>query len=1019
MRLILIFLALFHVSLIFSQETIRVTGKIIDSATGEELIGVTVIEKGTTNGSITDFDGNFTLNVRAGVKLVISYIGYKTVETEAIPSMMIKLETDSKLVDEVVVVGYSVVKKRDVLGAVGKMDDKEITQIPVSNAQQAIQGRVSGVNVSNQTGAPGAPVSVRIRGIGSISSSNEPLYIIDGIPVERGLSNISPNDIDNISILKDASYAAIYGSRANNGVVLITTKKGKEGEAKITYNGQFGWQTPRRLTPMTNTQQYIELYNEAARADNAGGGLQRALIEGNFLKDFADVNYLDEIFRAAPMQTHELSFSGGSETTQYLISLTFFDQEGIIKNTNFDRFNIRSNINSQVKKWLQVGLNMNASSSSNRRVSSSGDGFAGEGGSVIRYAFFRNPAIPVYNSEKEFLDLPSEYYGDPVYNSFFGDGYNPVGLIKNTDMTEKIKSIMISGNLMIKLPANFFIKSVIGTDYEAAFSRTFNPTWGTNNRINSMNSLNVYETKVMNTIANATINHSFQLSENNNFNWFIGTEAIRESAEQSGASENDYSDLIYLGKGKSKKNPYQSEWGSSLLSFFMTLNYNYKQKYYLTALVREDGSSRFAKENRWGTFYSIMGGWNIESEDFMMSYTNINKLKLTVGYGAIGNQNIGYYATLDRYNDQRYYTFGGNSYNGYVLTRLGNTDLKWETSNQLNAGIDLELWRNTVGISLDYYHKVNKGMLVEASYPPSTGNAATPWINNGSVLNTGVDLELFYRKNFKKGSYEIRLNGGYLYNEVLSLDAPLESGRVDTGVNATRTEVGYPIGSFFLYEMDGIFQNDIDIMLSAYQGRNIQPGDVKYKDQNLDNVIDSKDRVHVGSSIPKFNTGLSFAGNLGQWDMNLFFQGAFGHKIYMQINHDIEGFYRGFNVTKRYYDGRWTGEGTSNEHPRASWSGKQNNARAGTTRFLEDGSYFRMKNIQLGYTIPNTGKIKVDTFRMFLSATNLLTLTKYPGLDPEMTVSTNSRGEGDRANGIDWGTYPISICYTFGLNIIF
>ncbi|MDR1342406.1 MAG: TonB-dependent receptor [Prevotellaceae bacterium] len=1004
-----------------AQQPLRITGIVADEATGEAIAGVSVAEAGTTNGALTGVDGSFALTVRQGATLTFSYMGYQTLRVAASDAspLAIRLSTDSKAIDEVVVVGYSVQKKRDITGAVSKVDGKDLHKIPTPSAQLALQGRIAGVHVSNQTGAPGAPAAIRIRGVGSISSSNEPLYIVDGIPVESGLSNIAPSEIESISVLKDASSAAIYGSRANNGVVLITTTGGKAGEHRVTYNAQAGVQRHGRLTPMTTTGQYIELYNEAAAADNVGAPIARALIEGSYLKDFPNVNHVEEIFQVAPLQSHEVSVSGGSEKTQYLLALSYFNQAGIIKHTGYDRLGVRTNVSSKVKDWLQAGLNMSVGSASQQRVSSSGDGYAGEGGSVVRYAFFRNPAIPVRDDKNALVDKPSEYYGSAVYDSFFGDGYNPVGLAENTDMTENLKSLLVSGNVLVKLPFNFSIKGVAGVDYSKTLFRTFNQTWGTGNRINAVNSLDVSNAENMTVTANATLNHSFRLTDEHSFSWFAGTEAIRESGQTLGGSEGTLTGLLYLGKGQTQKRPYQSEWDASLLSFFGSLSYSYSQKYYVTLLLREDGSSRFAAGNRWGTFYSVSGGWNVESEAFMQPLTAVSKLKLRAGYGAIGNQNIGLYANLGRYSDQRYYTFGGAAYNGYILSKLGNSELKWETSRQVNAGVDLELWKGSLGVTIDYFYKITDNMLVEASYPPSVGSVELPWVNNGSVLNAGVDAEVFYRKNYARGGFNVSLNGGFLHNEVISLDAPIESGRIDAGVYATRTEVGRPIGSFYLYEMEGIFQNEMEVLTSAYQGRGIKPGDVKYKDNNKDGAIDAQDRAFAGSAIPTLTAGLNLSGAYRQWDVSLFFQGAFGQKIYAQVNQDIEGFYRGFNVTRRFYDERWQGEGTSSTQPRASWSGKQNNARAGTTRFLEDGSYVRLKNIQVGYTVPNTQKVHIEAFRIYAAATNLWTLTGYSGLDPEMTVSTNSLSEGDRANGIDWGTYPVAMCFTLGLNVTF
>ncbi len=1025
-KTVLITLIAFVTTILSAQTQFDLSGIVRDATTGEPLIGVTILVVGTNRGTTTDIDGNFSITVAENVTIRVSYVGYITTEyiTTGETNIDIELAQDTQLMDELVVVGYSVQKKRDILGSISKVDNEQLIKTPVPSAQQALQGRVAGVNVSTQTGAPGAPVSVRIRGIGSINASNEPLYIVDGIPQEGALNNISPNEIENISVLKDASSSAIYGSRASNGVVLITTKGGVSGDSRITYNAQVGFQRHGYLTPMTNTAQYIELYNEAARADNAASIVKRAIIEGDWVKDFPDVNHLEEIFRVAPLHSHELTISGGNDKTQYFLSGNIYKQDGIIKGTNYDRLNLRSNITSDVKSWLTLGLNVSGGYSKNRLVSSSGDGYAGEGGSIVRYAFFRNPAIPVYDNNDNYVDLPSEYYGNPVYNSFFGDGYSPEGLAENTDRTRDVKSLLVSANAIIKLPANLFINTTAGTDYNDTEAREFNKTWGTADRINSSNSLNVSTVKQNTWTANSTLNHSGTIRDNNNFSWMIGTEAIRNSGSglYAGESEftNDDPNFVYLGLGTSKRNNSQTEWSSSLLSFFANINYNYMQKYYLSATLRRDGSSRFAEGNRWGTFYSFSGGWNMEEEDFMRDVNFIDKLKLRVGYGAIGNQNIPLYAYLDRYTPNYYYTFGTSSYNGFAQSLLANEDLKWETSSQFNAGIDLEILRSKLGVTIDYFYKTTRDMLIPASLPPSSGKASPPYLNsNGNLLNTGIDLEIFYRNRFRDGGFDISLNGGYLYNKVLSLELPYYGGRVDTGVYATKTETGYPIGSFFLYEMEGIFQDEMEVLTSPYQGRNIAPGDVKYVDQDNNNVIDANDRVFAGSSIPKFTTGLTISGDYKGFDASLFFQGAFGQKIFSQVNYDIEGFYRGFNVTKRFYDEHWTAENSSNTQPRASWAAKANNVKA-STRFLEDGSYFRLKNIQIGYTIPNTIEwLDITNLRVYISGTNLLTFTKYNGLDPEMTVSTNSAAEGDIANGIDWGTYPVAKSITFGVNLTF
>lgn len=1010
-----------------AQTPTSIKGTVKDALTGEELLGVSVLVVGTNTGVASGINGDFTISAPVNSTLKVSYVGYLTqqIKLTGQSTLDIKLAQDTKVIDEVVVVGYTVQKKRDVLGAISKVNNEELNKLPQASAQQALQGRVAGVNVTSANGSPGSPVSVRIRGTNSILLSNEPLYVVDGVPVEGALNNLSPTEIESMTVLKDASSAAVYGSRASNGIVLITTKNGKSGAAKVSYNMQIGVQSHGHLTPMATTDQYIQLYNEAATADNANSVVQRPLIEGSWVKDFSNTNHLASIFRTAPLQSHEISISGGSEKTQYMITGNIFKQDGIVKGTNYDRYSLRSNINSEVKKWLRVGLSVAGSLSNNRLVSSSGDGYAGEGGSVIRYALYRNPAIPIYNDKGDFVDLPSEYYGNSVYNSFFGDGYSPEGLCENTDRVKKQKSLLVTGNFIITLPANFFLKTVAGIDYTNTGNREWNGTWGTADRINSTNSLYVSNSNLSSWTVNTVLNHSITFNEIHNITSMIGAEAVRRdynflSATESGFINSDPK-FQYLGFGSSLKSSYQDLWSDRLLSFFGNVNYNYNQKYYLSAIIRRDGSSHFAKGNNWGTFYSFSGGWNVETEEFMKNQHTISKMKVRVGYGAVGNQSIPPYSYLDRMGNNYYYTFGGNVQNGYAQNALGNIDLKWETSKQFNTGVDFEFLKGDLGVTIDYFYKTTKNMLLPSSIPPSVGDASAPIINtNGSVLNTGIDIETFFRKNYRNGGFNIALNVGYLKNKVLSLDGAYFAGRVDNGVNVCKTEVGYPLGSFFVYQMDGIFQNQTEVLTSAYQGKNVQPGDVKYVDVFKDNVIDSKDRVHMGSAIPTFTTGLTLSGNYKDFDVSTFFQGAFGQKIFSQVNFDIEGFYRGFNVTERYFNEHWTGEGTSNTQPRASWGAKSNNVRA-SSRFLEDGSYLRMKNVQIGYTIPKTTtqRLKIETVRVYVGATNLLTFTSYSGIDPEMTVSTNSASEGDIANGIDWGTYPIAKNITFGLNITF
>lgn len=1010
-----------------------VTGTVSDAETGEPLIGVSVLVKGTSVGTATDIDGKYSVKAPGDGVISFSYIGYTPV-TERVggrSEVNVAMSPASAVMDEVVVVGYQSLKKRDVLGAVSNVGNKELTALPVASTEQALQGRVAGVQVSAATGAPGADVAVRVRGVGSVYSDNSPLYIVDGIPSTNGLNNLSPNDIETITVLKDASSAAIYGSRATNGVVLITTKQGKSGKAQISYNGTVGFQQAINLVDMANTSEYVKIYNEAAMADNIGviPSLQRQLITEDMYGSLADVNHVDEIFSTALLTTHELSVSGGNETTNYLVSGSYYNQDGIIKNSGYERGTFRTNLTSKVKSWLQLGANVNGSLSKRRMVSDSGDGYGNDqGGSVVRYAMFRNPAIPVYNKAGNFVDKPSTYFGAPIYDTFFGDGYSPEGLAEYTDRERNVKTLFAKFNARFILPMDFSINTNFGVDYRDYEQKVYNRCWGDDNRINNPNSYVVASENNLNWTFNATLNYNHTFGGVHTLNALVGFEANRETGKTANMSDQNFElwdkDLIHIGNG-TVTNPTSTtnvtastgEWAATLASFFMQANYDYKGRYYANVTLREDGTSRFIGDNRWGTFYSVSGGWEVTKEAFMRDQIWLHLLKVRAGYGAIGNQNVGLYAYSDRYNKNYNYYFGSASANGYAQTMLGNSNLKWETSKQFNVGLDFAFLNGALAFSVDYYNKTTDNMLMQASYPLSVGNAQTPWINSGKVLNRGIDFEAVYRLGGHDWNFTAALNGGWLHNEVLELDAPVIGGRVDNGVYATRTAVGQPIGAFYMYVMDGIFQDETEILTSPYQGPGIQPGDVKFKDVYEDGVIDDKDREYVGSPIPKFTLGLNLSAEWKRFDISAFFQGAYGQKIYNQILTDSEGFYRGFNVTKRYYDNHWSADNPSNEHPRASWSAKSNNARM-STRFLEDGSYTRLKNLQIGYTF-KTDNWNIDRLRLYVSVTNLFTITSYSGFDPEMTVSANSSGEGDRASGIDWGTYPASRTYTFGVNLTF
>ena len=1000
-RILLALLLISLATMMFAQEKKTITGIVLDAMTKEPLIGAVIVDDTKLNGTVTDFDGNFSIDTN-GKTITVSYVGYAPQVFDVATSKNLNVLMKSTDLDEVVVIGYTSMKKRDVLGSIAKVNSKDLSKVPVASASEALQGRVSGVQVTSATGAPGAGVSVRVRGVGSVNSGTEPLYIIDGIPVEGGLNSINPSDIDNVTVLKDASSAAVYGSRAGNGVVLITTKKGVSGPLKVSYNGQTGVQTHGHLTKMASSSDYVNIYNAAATND---GG--RPLLEGTYLKDFGNTNHLEEIFRTAWINSHELSLRAGTKKLNYVGSFGYFNQEGIILDSGFEKVNGRISLNYEPISKLKVGFDVSYANEKTDVVPSSGDGYGNsEGGSVVRYAMMRNPSVPTYNADGSYVDLPSAYYGDQTYNSFFGDGYNPVGLANMANRKKNRDVFFGKVYTEVSLPYNTTWKTNFGVDYAKLNYKIKNETWGTNDRINNPRSENKNIAESFGWTLNSVFNSIHTFNDVHNFTFMAGTEAIRYHGHDSGASSSVNGDTYTKSLN-----------ASSLFSVFSQANYNYNNKYYLSALVREDGSSRFTKGNRWGTFYSFGAGWDVNEESFMKSLSYISLLKLRAGYGVVGNQSIPLYAYTDQYNYYYNYPFNNNSSLGMAQTNLGNEKLKWERSEQFNLGIDMTFEKGKYGFSVDYYNKISKDMLLRASLPPSAGYASPYWINAGSMRNRGIDVEVFMRHQYAKGGFSVNVNWSYLNNKVTKLNDALYVGRIDNGIYAMKLEEGRSIGSFYLYEMDGIFQNEAEIVKSAYQGSNVKPGDVKYTDVNGDGVIDENDRKFVGSSLPKQTLGINLAGNYQNWDISVFFQGAFGQKIYNQISTETEGFYRGFAVSKDYYDGYWKGEGTSNEYPRASWEAKSNNVMA-STRFLENGSYLRLKNIQLGYTFPPLNKY-ISTLRVYGSITNLLTFTKYKGLDPEMTASANAAGEGDLANGIDWGTYPVAKAFTLGVNITF
>jgi len=1002
---------------------------IVRDPVGNLLGGATITVKGTSISVQTDASGSFSLNVPDNAVLVISYVGFKTQEISVNGRTLLEitLEEVDKSMNEVVVVGYQTHRRGDLTGAVSVVNVSGLVKLPVGGVDQALQGKVSGMRVTQSTGQPGEGVSVRIRGVGTINDNN-PLFIVDGIPTKDGINFISSNDIESITVLKDASSAAIYGARSANGVVVITTKSGKRGKPQFNYSAYTGIQKHGKLVKMLNNAQYVELYNEAVDNDNkdiTNASLKRKPIPPG--TEMANTDWLEAIFQTGMIQSHQVSVTGGNEKTLYYISGNYFKQDGIILNSSFERSSLRSKLNIDLTDKLSIASNMNLAFSKRNIIGSSGDGYGGNGGSVVRYAFFRTPAIPVYDTDGQYSDMP-------LFPNFFGDGYNPVALAMKMDNKEKQYRVFGNFYAEYKISPVLKFKSDVGMDLMVTNNKRFDENYGTNLRVNSPSRLSVNTATNINFIWNNTLRYNKTFNSDHHINLIVGSEAIRNKNNIHGGSDRNFPEQIdnlrFLGNGLAltSRSVFEGEQEWALFSLFGNVNYAFDSRFLFSLNARRDGSSRFAPENRYGNFFSGSAGWNIHHEKWVQDQVPaISTLKLRASLGQLGNQDIGNYPWASIVGSGYNYVFGEppTSNPGYTVVNRGNEKVKWESSTQADIGLDLGIWRDKLTMTVDYFIKRTADMLIPIPLPLIGGSATTPYVNAGEVENKGLEIELNYRNNEQIVKYDISINFATIQNKVISLSngEPIPGGRIDNGIFATLTTVGKPIGAFYLYDMEGIYQNTGEIFGHAYQGNYIRPGDVKFRDINGDGSIDEKDRTFLGSAIPKYTYGLTTNLEYKNFDLSVFFQGSYGNKYYLQVNHDIEGFYRAFNLTKRVYDERWTGEGTSNRMPRVSWLGSTNN-KTPSSRFLEDASYMRLKNLQLGYNFSKriVDKMHIKGLRIYLTGQNLITFTKYSGLDPEMHTSDNLNAEkyrGDLAAGIDWGTYPSARSYIIGINLGF
>ncbi|GAB6123719.1 SusC/RagA family TonB-linked outer membrane protein [Dysgonomonas termitidis] len=996
-------IALFMLSLIFAlnlsaQNRKNITGTVFDEKR-ESIIGASVSVKGTTNGTITDIDGKFSIDVNESDILTISYIGFLSQEIPVAgkSDLQIILKENAEMLDEVVVVGYGVMRKKDLTGAVSSIDSKTMQDKPVANIGEALQGRASGVQIIN-SGAPGSNVSIRIRGISTINNS-EPLLVIDGVPTDLSLNALNMDDVQTVDVLKDASATAIYGSRGANGVVLITTKKGKSGDGIVSFSANWGIQDATSIPDMLNASRFASFHNDMIANYNGSESLMQR-------PDFADptalgkgTDWIDELFRTSLIQNYSVSYSGGTDNSNYYVSAGILDQEGIVTDTSYKRYTIQFNGESKVKPWLKFGNNATLSHDNKKQGSYS-----------IRDAMAAQPTQAVFNEDGTYSGP-----GNPAY--WYGDIKNPVGNAKVNSQSTKGYNLL--GNIFaeINILNKVTFKTLGGIDFKFWDQGNFSPKYDWK-PIPQPESYRYEESnKSFTYLWDNTLTYIDTFNEKHHLNVMIGSSAQNNVYNKMSASIqgflSDKNNQLSNGLNQPTVGGTKNDW--SLLSFMGRANYNYADKYLLTLTVRRDGSSRFSKDNRWGTFPSVAAAWRISEESFYSKNKWVSDVKLRAGYGVTGNQwGIDNYAYFTKLKTGQY-VFNGIPVSTLYPRVMPNPDVKWETVKQWNAGIDLSLINQRVNLSLDGYIKNTTDMLVPMAVPITTGYndvpPDVPSVNAGNVRNVGWELTVSSQNLRGELEWNTDLNVSFNKNKVISMNdgVPLFTGN---DINMTKVLVnaeGNPINSFYGYVTNGLFQNWNEVNNASIQvPGGTAPGDIRFMDLDSNGVINDNDRTYIGNPTPEWSFSMNNSFAYKDFDLQIFLQGVAGNDIYNANRIWQEGMAVPQNQTAKVLD-RWTGEGTSNSVPRAVYSDPNKNARH-SNRFVEDGSYLRIKNLTLGYTLPQviSKKAYLQTVRLYMSCQNLYTFTKYSGFDPEVG-----------ANGVDLSTYPLTRTISFGVNVKF
>lgn len=974
----------------FAQQ-ITVQG-IVKDQTGETVIGASVMEKGTTNGTITGIDGDFSLNMSPNGTLVVSFVGYKTqeVQVKGQKQLQVVLSEDAEMLDEVVVIGYGTMKKSDLTGAVSSIGNKDIKDSPVSNLGQAIQGKISGVQIVD-AGKPGDNVSIKIRGLGSINNC-DPLVVIDGVPTDLGLSSLNMADVERLDVLKDASATAIYGSRGANGVVMITTKRGTEGKGKLAVSANYSFQNATNVPSLLNAAQYAELSNDMMVNSGRNPNPEWA----NPYELGAGTDWVDELLRTGVMQNYTVSYSGGKEKSHYYVSGGFLDQSGIVKSVNYRRFTFQSNSDAQVLKWLKFSNNITFSADTKK-----------SGSYNIGDALKALPIYPVKNED-------GSWSGPDGNSEWYGSTRNPIG------PTELNKSQTDGYNFLANLTAELTFtkwlkfKSTFGYDAKFWFIDNFTPKYNWKPTPTEETSRYKSDNKSFTYLWDNYFLFDHTFAEKHRVGLMAGMSAQWNTNDYLNAQKNvfmfdnvhemDNGEEMYAIGGN------ETEW--ALLSYMARVNYSYEDRYLLTATIRRDGSSRFGKKHRWGTFPSVSVAWRASQEKWFPKNDYINDLKVRAGYGVTGSQaSVGNYSYLASYNTS-VYPFGISSGNqtALVSSTLANPYIHWEEVAQTNIGFDASLFNSRVMFSFDAYLKETRDMLVKASIPITSGfeDTTTTYTNAGKVRNQGIEMSLHTINLTGELGWETNVTATYNKNKIkdLNSDVPYYINQINNSY-VTMLAKDYPINVFYGYVTDGIFQNQSEVNTHAVQP-GAEPGDIRFRDLNNDGVINDSDRTVIGNPNPSWLFSMSNSLSYKGFELSVFLQGIAGNKIYNANNIDNTGMAAAYNQTTDVLK-RWQGEGTSNSMPRAVFGDPNQNTRV-SDRFVENGSYLRLKNITLSYTFPKQWlqKAQIENARLSLSCENVATITGYSGFDPEVGI-----------NGIDQNRYPISRTFSLGLNFNF